>query len=382
MKYWNPEFLEKLLQIQDTDLKIRNLENQIQTYYQRSKEEDSELSQLKAEVARVDQTIEATESQHQMYSTTLEDIKTAIKGLLTTKSGAPKPRTRSSTEALRIEEDKLGVLVEETLEQLQACKAERAVFVEKAEARALELEKTQEGPEAEIRKLQLKIKRFERQREEQVVGIPTMLLRRYDRLRSSRSGIGLTVLRDGVCTVCRMQMPTAVISRMTQGERISMCPACGRMVAKIEIINLIATSEDAKAEKKAKTKKALAKKVLANKKAAEKKQKAAAKKAEAKGVTKKKVVKAPSKETPATETDSIGKPAAKKLAAKKPAAKKAPAKTPAKKARAKTPAKKAPAKTPAVKEAPAKKPAAKKAPAKKPAAKKPPAKKPAAKKKK
>jgi predicted nucleic acid-binding Zn-ribbon protein len=406
MKHWNAKFLEKLLQVQDTDLKIRNLDDQIQIYYQRSKEEDSELSRLKMEIARVDETIEATGSQHQMYGTTLEDIRTAIKGLLTTKSGTPKPRTRSSTEALRIEEDKLSVLVDETQQQLQVLKDERAALVDQAEARAVELEKTQDGPEAEIRKLQQRIKRLEKQREEEVAGLPPMLLRRYDRLRSSRSGIGLTILRDGVCTVCRMQMPTAVVSRLSQGERIPMCPACGRMVARIEIVNLIGSTPEATdkpalaarsatqklaakkaAVKKAAVKKAAAKKAAVKKAAVKKTASGAAAEAESstlvstktgasapgsqKAAVKKtatKISEPPPKKN-AAETSDVKKPTPKKAAVKKSAQKTpdlAAKKSPAKTSEAPKPApKKSPTKT---SEAP--KPAPKKTAQKKPAQKK------------
>jgi predicted nucleic acid-binding Zn-ribbon protein len=234
MKHWNSKLLEQLLQVQDTDLKIRKLDLQIQVFHQRSKEEDSELSRIKAEIARIDEALVATESQNQMYSTTLEDIRSAIKGLLTTKAGAPKPRTRSSTEALKIEEEKLESLLEETGEQLIRLKESRESLLGKADNRTEELESDHEGPEAEIRKLQQQIRRFEKQREEEIQGIPQLLLKHYDRLRSSRSGVGLTTLKDGVCTVCCMTMPTAIASKLSHGEKIPMCPACGRMVARIE----------------------------------------------------------------------------------------------------------------------------------------------------
>ena len=234
MKHWNSKLLEQLLQVQDTDLKIRGLDIQIQLHHQRSKEEDGELSRIKGDINRIDEALVNTESQNQMYATTLEDIRSAIKGLLTTKAGVPKPRTRSSTEALKIEEEKLESLVEETAEQLVKLKDERENLLSKAEARNVELESDNEGPEAEIRKLQLQIRKLEQQRQQEISGIPSLLLKHYDRLRSSRSGIGLTVIRDGVCTVCCMQMPTAIISKLAHGEKIDMCPACGRMVARIE----------------------------------------------------------------------------------------------------------------------------------------------------
>lgn len=235
MRYWNSEFLNRLLEVQDTDLKIRELYQQIDEIYQKSKEEDAQLVRLRNDLGSIEEVSETTSSQHQMYSGTLEDVRSAIKGLLTTKSGAPKPRTRSSTEALRIEEEKLTLLVAETEEQLKSLEIERVKILESIEQRTIEVHKLQQGPEASIRKIQNKIRRFENQRKKDVEDMPAMLLRRYDRLRSSRSGIGLTVLKNGVCTVCRMQMPTAIVARLNNGERIIDCPACGRMVARIEL---------------------------------------------------------------------------------------------------------------------------------------------------
>ncbi len=262
MKHWNSKLLEQLLQVQETDLKIRKLDLQIQVFHQKSKEEDGELSRIKAEIIRIDEALTATESQNQMYATTLEDIRSAIKGLLTTKTGAPKPRTRSSTEALKIEEEKLESLLEETGEQLIRLKENRESLVVKADNRTQELETDNDGPEAEIRKLQQQIRRFEKQREEEIQGIPQLLLKHYDRLRSSRSGVGLTILKNGVCTVCCMTMPTAIASKLSHGEKISMCPACGRMVARIEHIATPekeqgGASEDGGSRKSKKEKKSL-----------------------------------------------------------------------------------------------------------------------------
>lgn len=243
MKHWNSKLLEQLLQVQETDLKIRKLDLQVQLHNQRSKEEDTELSRIKSEINRIDETLINTQSQNQMYATTLEDIRAAIKGLLTTKAGVPKPRTRSSTEALKIEEEKLESLVEETSEQLVKLKDDRDSLLQKADMRTEELETHSDGPEAEIRKLQQQIRKIEKQREEEVAGIPTLLLKHYDRLRSSRSGVGLTIIQDGVCKVCCMQMPTAINSKLSHGEKIDMCPACGRMVARIEFNLHLAADE-------------------------------------------------------------------------------------------------------------------------------------------
>jgi hypothetical protein len=234
MRQWENELLERLLNVQEIDLKIRGVELKIAALYDQSMRDDPRLCKLKAEAARVGDSIEAALSQQEMYLNTLEDIRSAIQGLISTRAGAFKLRTRSSTEALKIEEEKLSVLSGETDEQIARLRAElagvRAAIVE----RSREVQAAQQAPEAEIRKLRNRSRRLEKQREEAVVGIPQPLLRKYERLRNSRSGIGLTIMRDGVCSVCRMQMPTGIRFRLFRGETLSACPACGRMVARIE----------------------------------------------------------------------------------------------------------------------------------------------------
>jgi predicted nucleic acid-binding Zn-ribbon protein len=285
MRKWDSETLDKLLIVQEVDLKIREQKFAISEHYRLSKEEDPILLQLKGDLVLLEQSIATTIAQYEMYTGTLDDIRTAIKGLATTKSGAPKPRTRSSTEALRIEEEKLTQMVEETDTQIRQLNAERTVVIGRIAQRANDVVQLQDGPEAKIRKINAKIKRLERQRAEYVKGMPTLLLRRYDRLRSSRSGIGLTILRDAICTVCRMKTPTAIRSRLNNSEQIPSCPACGRMVARVEFVNT-PSPQEIEEQKAAAIKQAEEDRILAEKKAAEKK-KAAERKKEAE---KKKIV--------------------------------------------------------------------------------------------
>jgi predicted nucleic acid-binding Zn-ribbon protein len=234
MRQWENDLLERLLRVQEIDLKIRGVEMKISALYDQSMRDDPRLCKLKADAARLEESIETALSQQEMYLSTLEDIKSAIQGLVSTRAGAFKLRTRSSTEALKIEEDKLTVLVSETEDQIQKLREELVAVRESIVARSREVQAAQQAPEAEIRKLRNRARRLDKQREESVVGIPQLLLRKYERLRNSRSGIGLTIMRDGVCSVCRMQMPTGIRFRLFRGEVISACPACGRMVARIE----------------------------------------------------------------------------------------------------------------------------------------------------
>ena len=421
MRRWKSEVLEQLLDIQDVDMKIRAISHTIEQLYHRCMREDLQLNNMKAELEQVEENLNATKVQREMYQSTLEDIRNAIKGLMANRSGIFRPRTRSSTEALKIEEDKLAVLLVETDSQIQRLSEDAAAIRDQIQERSAEVALSQQAPEAEIRQRRDEKLKLEAERAKRIRGLPEPLLRKYDRLKASRSGMALTVLSDGICKVCRMQMPTGVYSRLVKGEYIHDCPACGRMVARIQFsIDFKQMAEEAKAAEAAKEeerkkqeaakerrikaaerterlKEQHERKLLqaAMREAAQQQERANVTAGTATKTTKTAAAKAtPAKKATAKATPAKAEAAAKTTAAKKAPAKKAPAKaTPAKKATAKaTPAKKAaakatPVKKTAAKATPAKKTAAKKAtpvkkatPAKKTAVKKAPAKKAPAKK--
>ena len=226
--------LEKLLVVQEVDLRIRAIEHQIEQIHARSVQEDPILNKMRTDLSSASDSLEAATAQLTMYENTLEDIRSAIKGLAASRTGAFKPRTRSSTEALKTEEDKLATLIEETSAQIERLKSQKDGIDVSISKRSREMQASMQEPEAEVRKLRVKAKRLEKQREEALEGIPSGLLRKYERLKASRSGVGLTVMRNGICDVCRMTMPTGIRFRLLKGEMVDLCPACGRMVAKIE----------------------------------------------------------------------------------------------------------------------------------------------------
>ena len=95
MRNWDPKSLEKLLHAQEFDLKIRAVDMVIEELFQRSIRKDSTLNNLRAELVALEKSIDATVSQQEMYQNTTEEIQSAIKGLVSNKSGAFKSRTRS-----------------------------------------------------------------------------------------------------------------------------------------------------------------------------------------------------------------------------------------------------------------------------------------------
>jgi hypothetical protein len=56
--------------------------------------------------------------------------------------------------------------------------------------------------------------------------LPQAMLLNYDRLRA-RGKKGIAVVRDRVCTNCRMQVPIAVVATLMRGTVTQVCGNCG-----------------------------------------------------------------------------------------------------------------------------------------------------------
>src|SRR6266699_1236985 len=57
--------------------------------------------------------------------------------------------------------------------------------------------------------------------------IPEAMLQNYDRLRA-RGKKGIAVIRNRVCSNCRMQVPIGVVATLMRGTVAQVCGNCGR----------------------------------------------------------------------------------------------------------------------------------------------------------
>jgi hypothetical protein len=58
-------------------------------------------------------------------------------------------------------------------------------------------------------------------------GIPEPMLRKYDRMRANGKK-GIALVRNHVCTNCRIQVPIAVTASLMNGTETAVCGNCGR----------------------------------------------------------------------------------------------------------------------------------------------------------
>jgi predicted nucleic acid-binding Zn-ribbon protein len=60
-------------------------------------------------------------------------------------------------------------------------------------------------------------------------GIPENMLRKYDRMRANGKK-GIALVRNHVCTNCRIQVPIAVTASLMNGAESQVCGNCGRFL--------------------------------------------------------------------------------------------------------------------------------------------------------
>ena len=71
------------------------------------------------------------------------------------------------------------------------------------------------------------IESISRNRDTQVKKIPEGMLRKYDAIRKSHHGIGITKIVDGSCGVCNMKIPKGDMFKVTARADGTQCSSCG-----------------------------------------------------------------------------------------------------------------------------------------------------------
>lgn len=117
---------------------------------------------------------------------------------------------------------KLGELTEQARENLA-----------QAEARKSELESrlagSIEGTTKTITDLEDQLNALREQRQEAKKKLPSLLMRRYERLLERR-GSAVAKTHDGTCLGCNVQLPPMLYTQMLQQTRFEECPMCHRII--------------------------------------------------------------------------------------------------------------------------------------------------------
>jgi predicted nucleic acid-binding Zn-ribbon protein len=67
-------------------------------------------------------------------------------------------------------------------------------------------------------------------REQIAAGMPSRIVKKYEQLRKSRSGIAVAEVVGGTCTGCQMKVRPQLVITLMRGDSFEFCPSCKRFM--------------------------------------------------------------------------------------------------------------------------------------------------------
>jgi len=229
----NPE-LEKLIALQELDLKISELENEIAQVPQRKAEIEKQFNEFAAEYLAKKTLLETSRREHRQLEVDLQDMQEKLE-----KYKSDLMRVRNQTEyaaALReIDGAKkaisnLETQILEKLETIETLEAEIKLRAPEIEAKRQHFDVLLADYSTATERLSGQLDQLRRERQELAANIRSDILARYTRLAEIRDGLALAEVRDGSCTACFMSVRPQVYADVRKGENILYCDNCSRIL--------------------------------------------------------------------------------------------------------------------------------------------------------
>ncbi|MCD6518337.1 MAG: hypothetical protein J7M05_00225 [Anaerolineae bacterium] len=84
----------------------------------------------------------------------------------------------------------------------------------------------------QYKELRARLQELQTAREELRASLGRAELALYDELRKKKGGVALSPVKDGICQLCRVTVPSYKIELVEAGETIVTCEGCGRILYK------------------------------------------------------------------------------------------------------------------------------------------------------
>ncbi|BDD89251.1 zinc ribbon domain-containing protein [Desulfofustis limnaeus] len=228
------EIIEQLVELQEIDLKIDQIDNDIKAEQEELDQRIAELEQRQNRIGEQEARITELEKERR----TLEDEMTdKIAHVKERQSKMMQVQTSREQTALLKEiedakknakenEDKIVAIMEEVerlnasmTEEKNLLKAEKELLTEAREKVSGAIDDLNKGKKTKLNR-----------REKQAEAINGSMIRKYELLRSRRSGLAIVNVLQGVCQGCFMNLPPQQFNRLLRGDQILECPSCQRLL--------------------------------------------------------------------------------------------------------------------------------------------------------
>jgi uncharacterized protein len=235
--------LEKLVELQITDTKIRILKKAINTADTRRAEIEQEFEQHASSIREIQN--QATTAKAEKAKTENEIAEAQAK-LQRADRNLKNAQNQKEYEAAMREMDvlqkELSVLETKDLEQIEAIEEIEKVLTERAEEIAGiegKRDKALKDFEDELKKSEAEFKIEQGKRDKVFPTLPKNLASVYDRMaQRSRDGIAVAEVKNSSCSACFMKLRPQVVLELKMTDKIMTCESCARIL-------YILTSKDA-----------------------------------------------------------------------------------------------------------------------------------------
>jgi predicted nucleic acid-binding Zn-ribbon protein len=228
------EAIEKLLVLQDRDLRIKRLHEELAQI-------PAQQSALRGKTATSAAVLEAAKKRVMEIESRRKELELEVKGLreriekysnqqLQTKKNDEYRALANEIENCKRQIFELEDREIECMEHTEAAQKEVKSAQAVADAARREMENQIGELDARQKALEGELANFESAREEAATAVDESACHRYQRLFNSKGGRVVVGIQHGVCGGCHMRLPTQIVVQVRGEQEIVTCPNCARIL--------------------------------------------------------------------------------------------------------------------------------------------------------
>ena len=215
-------------ELADVDARLDALNNQIGEFETRLTEGKNQLAAHKMSYREGESEVRSTETRIDQSNAKLRSVKTnkeyqsMLKEIdeLKVKRSSIEDRMLETLELIEREETSVKTLEADFADLSAEIQEKQSEIMSNAKVRRIELEEASSERDTIFSKLNPKLQAM------------------YVKVKNQNGGVGVAAVEDGVCQVCRMNIPPQLFIELMRMDQLIMCPYCQRMIYPKALIEL------------------------------------------------------------------------------------------------------------------------------------------------
>lgn len=201
-------------------LELERLEYQLTSLEEKKEEEKRRIEELERQRSKKEGELELESERIKRSQVRLLEIKTnkEYQALLKEIDWAKEINSQREEEIIKI------------LEEIDQLKDSYESLKEKAATNKEEIEAEIENIREQMVQVEKDIAQGQETKEEIIKELDPQLLKRYTSLKEKRGGIGIVLVKRGVCLGCYVNIPPQMYNEVQKNREIILCPSCNRIL--------------------------------------------------------------------------------------------------------------------------------------------------------